>query len=270
MMEDFEVKLVKEQNKKQVIKQIAANTGQSIGEVRAAQPVQTHGFTQTELFQPQPDPDTEDEGDMEMREIGTGEQGNQTDRISQGNRQSQTMGISQGTQGNQTVGISQGSSGSQTTRKHIEDQDVQTDPMEIAFQSSESSSSKSKGVIKKAMMKQAVSRHLNVKDQDLPNVAMNVAANYQQDFAAQHLEIEKKIQQSRQQEAEQLVRITLEEDNSKSRLASERRMHEEELMREASTIKVHRAKVEQDAEALNRAQNQVLQDYEMANANAEI
>ena len=76
-------------------------------------------------------------------------------------------------------------------------------------------------------MKQAVSKHLNVKDQDLPNVAMDMAANYQQDFAAQHLELENNIQQSRQQEAEQLARIRLEEDNSKSRLAAERKMHEE-------------------------------------------
>ena len=160
MMEDFEVKLVKEQNKKQVIKQIAANTGQSIGEVRAAQPVQTHGFTQTDIFQPQPDPDPEDEGDMEMRDTSTGEQGNQTDRISQGTRQSQTMGISQGTQGNQTMGISQGTQGNQTMGvsqgtkanqtepKKLEDQDMQTDPMEIEYASA-ASSSKCKGVIKK-------------------------------------------------------------------------------------------------------------------------
>ena len=118
-------------------------------------------------------------------------------------------------------------------------------------------------------MKQAVSKHLNVKDQDLPNVAMDMAANYQQDFAAQHLELENKIQQSRQQEAEQLARIRLEEDNSKSRLASERRMHEEELIREASILKAHRAKVEEDADALERAKNQALHEYETAKANAE-
>ena len=44
----------------------------------------------------------------------------------------QTVGISQGSQESQAPGISQGTKASQTKRTNIEDQDVQTDPMETA------------------------------------------------------------------------------------------------------------------------------------------
>jgi len=229
-MESMDIHIMKEQQKKHIIKQIAAQTGKSTAQVRSEQPVQVHGFAQTDMFQEEPPSDIEDAtmtGEQDTQtEIHQAEHYSQTSRVSQGTPGSQAV-RDQGTTGSQAV-RDQGVQGSQTNRVRLEDQDAQTDPMEIV---ASSSSSRSKGVIKekKAAMRQVVFKHLQEKEGVLTDLVMEIVANRQPDLSAHHFQLEEMIRQSRQQEAEQLARIRLEEGNSKTRTRLERQMHETDL-----------------------------------------
>jgi hypothetical protein len=209
-MENMEMNLMNEQTKQHILKDMAKTSGKSIAELTALQPAKTHNFQQTDIFQDDPPSDMEDA-------TMTGEQDTQTDAAQHAEHYSQTTRQAQGTQGNQTERASQGTQGNQTEQTKVEHQDMQTDPMDVVAASS-SSASHSKGVIKKAAIKQVVTKHLHVKDKDLPDVAMDMAVHHQNAFASQQLALEQQIHQSRQHEAEQLARIRLEEDNSKTRL----------------------------------------------------